>query len=143
MWEGLYEDDFKLRLRRKGWHLIAHAPLYSDPRVIAVRHMVSPRNINGGVEEFFKLFGQKTTRKILRAILDAPQSEEQLEPICTNNTRRQEILNTLEMDNLIRRDGEFWMPGSELDGIHDIGQTLEWYIAEWFRRELEVPARHG
>lgn len=143
VWEGLYQDDFNLRLRRQGWHLIGHAPLYSDPRVIAVRHTVSPRNITGGAEGFFKLFGERTPRKILRAILTAPQSEEQLRLICANDGRRQAVLKTLELDNLIRRDGEHWMPGSELDGIHDLGATLEWYVAEWFRHELDAPARHG
>jgi hypothetical protein len=143
MFEGMYKDDFDLKLRRQGWHLIRSSPLYSDLRVIAVRNTLSPRNIKSSARPFFEFIGQRTVRKIIRAVLSTPQSEESLQRICANGARRQDILRCLAEDNLLSQEGSHWTAGSELDGIHDIGATVEWYVAEWFRYELEAPARHG
>ncbi len=126
--ERSYKHDFELRLRRQGWHLIRTAALYDDPRVIAVRQTVSPRNINGlgGATAFFKLFGQKTVRKLMRAILSSEKSEDDLRRICPNTGRLHTILDMMASDGLIRNDNGIWKTGPEVEGIHDIGATVEW-----------------
>ncbi len=142
--ERFYRDDFRVMLRRQGWHLIRCKPLYSDPDVIAVRHTESPRNIAVGDEAFHKFLGENIVRKFLRAVLGRPRTREELLKLCSDNEQKlDEVVALLEQDGLITQEAESWKKGPECAAINNIGPTLEWYVAEWFRAQLQVPARHG
>ena len=138
------QDDFSVMLRRQGWHLITCKPLYTDPAVIAVRHTASLRNIEVGDAAFFELLGDNSIRKLLRAILVRPRTRQELLSLYSDNEQKLEQVGTiLEQDGLVIREAESWKKGPECTAIDNIGPTLEWYVAEWFRTQLQVPARHG
>jgi hypothetical protein len=142
--ERFYQDDFGLMLRRQGWHLIKCKPLYADPDVIAIRHTASPRSIATGDVAFHDLLGKNIVRKLLRAILVRPRTRQELLRCCFGNEGKlDEVIAILEKDGLVTGDADGWKKGPECETINNIGTTLEWYVAEWFRAQLQVPARHG
>lgn len=142
--ERFYHDDFSMLLRRQGWHLITCKPLYTDPEVIAIRNTASPRNIAVGDVAFFELLGDNIIRKLLRAILVRPRTRQELFQLCSGNEQKlDKVVILLEQDGLITREAEVWKKGPECTMINNIGPTLEWYVTEWFRAQLQVPARHG
>lgn len=73
----------------------------------------------------------------------ASRDTNQLREMCGNELKLAKILAYLEAGNVIARNGNTWTKGPQCSKINDIGHTLEWYVAEWFRRYLKVPARHG
>jgi len=141
--ERFYQDDFRVMLRRQGWHLITCKPLYTDPEVIAIRQTESPRNIATGDRAFHEFLGDTIIRKLLRAILARPRTRQELLQISSNEQGLDQVVAILEQDGLITRESEIWEKGPECLAIDNIGPTLEWYVAEWFRSQLQVPARHG
>ena len=141
--ERFYQDDFRVMLRRQGWHLIACKPLYTDPEVIAIRQTESPRNIATGDRAFHEFLGDTIIRKLLRAILARPRTRQELLQHCSNEQKLDQVVAILEQDGLITRELGSWKKGPECTAIDNIGPTLEWYVAEWFRTQLQVPARHG
>lgn len=142
--ERFYQDDFSILLRRQGWHLITCKPLYTDPDVIAIRHTTSPRNIAVGDKAFFELLGDNRIRKLLRAILVHPRTTQELLSFYSGNEQKlDQVVATLTQDGLIIFEADSWKKGPECMAIDNIGSTLEWYVAEWFRSQLQVPARHG
>ena len=142
--ERFYQDDFSVMLRRQGWHLITCKPLYTDPAVIAVRDTASPRNIEVGDAAFFELLGDNSIRKLLRAILVRPRTKQELLSLYSDNEQKlDQAVAILQQDGLIIREAESWKKGPECTAIDNIGPTLEWYVAEWFRSQLQAPARHG
>lgn len=142
--ERFYRDDFSVMLRRQGWHLIKCKPLYTDPDVIAIQYTESPRNIAVSDVAFYELLGENIIRKLLRAVLAGPRTrQELLQHFSGNEQKLDKVVTLLEQDGLITREAESWGKGPELTAINNIGPTLEWYVAEWFRAQLQVPARHG
>jgi hypothetical protein len=141
--ERFYQDDFSVMLRRQGWHLIQCKPPYTDPAVIAIRLTESPHNIATGDRAFHEFLGDTIVRKLLRAILARPRTRQELLRSCSNEQKLDQVVAILEQDGLITRELETWKKGPECRTIDNIGPTLEWYVAEWFRSQLQVPARHG
>lgn len=137
---GTIQDDFDLMLRRQGWYLIQHRPIATDARVIhfpAEAHAAHPTLL-------YEAFGETTFRKLLRHIFYHHQGTlSELRSICSGEQKLARYLGFMQEQRLVELDGEAWRKGETYKAINNIGTTLEWYIAEWFRVWLQVPARHG
>ncbi|HEY3992717.1 MAG TPA: hypothetical protein VGM01_07520 [Ktedonobacteraceae bacterium] len=138
------QDGFDLMLRRQGWYLIQHRQVYTDPRVI---HLFSTNTTEAPEDQFtalYEAFGENTFRKLLRHIFFHQQGTlSELRRICSGEQKLAQYLDFMREHLLIELEDENWRKGSLYKTINNIGSTLEWYIAEWFRRWLQVPARHG
>lgn len=138
------QDGFDLMLRRQGWYLIQHRQVYTDPRVI---HLFSTNTTEAPEDQFtalYEAFGENTFRKLLRHIFFHQQGTlSELRRICSGEQKLAQYTNFMREHLLIELEDENWRKGSLYKTINNIGSTLEWYIAEWFRRWLQVPARHG
>lgn len=143
MEERFYRDDFEVLLLRDGWTLIGCKPLYTDPEVLAIRKARHPLSVERGPQAWHALLGDTTFRKLLRAILNRPRSTEQLLRICGDARRLDGYLAWLEQGDLVVREDDQWTRGPGCGTIDNIGPTLEWYVAEWYRSRLSAPARHG
>src|SRR5690348_11963901 len=139
------DDGFHVALRRRGWHLTNLAPVYNDPKVIRWRTPYESAVDEQQAMSFYDAFGDTTLRKVLRAVFgsESPPNEERLRSICGNKKRLAEILAYLEQGGFIEVVDGAWIRGPTCQDIDNIGTTLEWYVAEWFRRELQAAARHG
>lgn len=138
------QDNFDLMLRRQGWYLIQHRQVYTDPRVI---HLTSARPQEQTEDQFtvlYEAFGESTFRKLLRHVFFHQQGDlSELRRICSGEQKLTHYLDFMREHLLIELEGERWSKGTFYKNVNNIGPTLEWYIAEWFRRWLQVPARHG
>jgi hypothetical protein len=137
-------DGFDLMLRRQGWYLIQSRQVYTDPRVIQLANS----DTTGGTEDRFttlyEAFGENTFRKLLRHVFFHQQGTlSELRRICSGEQKLAHYLDFMRKHLLIEVEGEDWCKGPFYKPVNNIGSTLEWYIAEWFRRWLQVPARHG
>ena len=137
---GTTQDNFDLMLRRQGWYLIQHRPISTDFRVI---HLPAEANA-AHPTLLYEAFGETTFRKLLRHIFYHHQGTlNELRSICSGELKLAKYLDFMQEHRLVELDGETWRKGSTYKTINNIGSTLEWYIAEWFRTWLQVPARHG
>lgn len=134
------QDGFDLMLRRQGWYLIQHRPVHTDPRVIHLSKELSQAQ----PEVFYEAFGVMTFRKLLRHIFFHHQGTlAELQRICSSEQKLAGHLRFMQEYRLVELEGENWLKGPSYTAINNIGPSLEWYIAEWFRSWLQVPARHG
>lgn len=152
--QKLQHDHFDLMLRRQGWLLIRHKPIDTDPNVIRVsqvkqvnHHSTLPKlgqnspHCNG---VFYEAFSDNTFRKLLRYIFfHKSGTTEELKRICNSEPKLEKHLQFMLEHKLIIQQGCCWQKGPAYVTIDNIGPTLEWYVAQWFRSWLEVPARHG
>jgi hypothetical protein len=137
-------DIFELMLRRQGWHLLRSRPLSNDPKVIRLRRHVALDGAEYSQASFFDAFGDTTFRKLLRHIFFHKRcTYDELKRICTNEQKLDRHLAFMLEADLVTREGELWCKGPTYKRIDNLGPTLEWYVAEWFRSWLQVPARHG
>ncbi len=136
-------DEFELMLRRQGWHLIRHRPTQSDSRVIRLASQTG----QGEAEVcavFYEAFGDNTFRKLLRHIFFHKQcGYDELQHICRGAEKLAQHLSFMQHYGLIECEEETIYKGRRYQQINNLGPTLEWYVAEWFRSWLQVPARHG
>jgi|GEM_PF-1734386 len=137
------DDKFELLLRRQGWHLQSYSSTYNDPQVIQWRPILGPHEGISAARPFSSYLGDNTFRKILRAIMTSPRDMKFLSGICANQAKLAQSLDLLEAGGIAVHNGDLWSKGPGCKDIDNTGPTLEWYVAEWFRRELEAPARHG
>src|SRR6266498_833436 len=107
-------DQFEIMLRRQGWHLIRHKSVHNDPKVIRL-------HCRHGVDG----------------------AHDDLRRICSSELKLAKYLHFMCEHELTVQEGEFWCKSPAYKDIDNIGPTLEWYVAEWFRSWLEVPARHS
>lgn len=138
------QDNFEIMLRRQGWQLIRHKPVHTDPRVI---RLPSPSETNGAEPDqttFYDIFGDTTFRKLLRHIFYHKSCAlDDLKRICSSEQKLNRVLTFMAENALIVREGNLCYKGPNYKEVDNIGPTLEWYVAEWFRAWLQVPARHG
>lgn len=138
------QDSFDLMLRRQGWYLIRHRQVYTDPRVIRL----APEDTTVAGEDqpatLYEAFGETTFRKLLRHIFFHQQGDlSELRSICSGEQKLARYLGFMRRYRMIEIEGENWRKSPVYKAVNNIGPTLEWYIAEWFRSWLQVPARHG
>ena len=136
-------DQFEIMLRRQGWHLIQHRPVYTDPKVIRLYCQQDEDNTRDNTT-FYDAFGDNTFRKLLRHIFFHKRcTYDDLKRICSSEQKLAKYLNFMSEQKLIVQERECWQKGPAYRDIDNIGPTLEWYVAEWFRSWLQVPARHS
>lgn len=136
-------DGFHLMLRRQGWHLTGYSPVYCDPKVISPKPVSPWSGASYVAPSFYQAIGDNTFRKLLRAVVNKPRTYKQLASICGDVEKLEATLSFLEWCRIVEREAETWTKGPACEAIDNIGPTLEWYVAEWFRQELQAPARHG
>ena len=136
------QDGFDLMLRRQGWFLIRHRPVHTDPRVI---HLFTANPEENDAEAMlYEAFSENTFRKLLRHIFFHQQgSLDELRRICSSEQKLTGYLHFMQTTHLVELADEEWNKGADYKTINNIGITLEWYVAAWFRNWLQVPARHG
>jgi hypothetical protein len=138
------QDGFDLMLRRQGWYLIRHKPIYTDPKVIRIPRRETSNGSEYGENAFYELFGENTFRKLLRHVFfHKVCTHDELERICSSEQKLTKYLTFMIEQGLIIQEGNTWKKGPSYKHIDNLGPTLEWYVAEWFRSWLQVPARHG
>lgn len=131
--------QFKIYLQRQGWTVTQALTQAGDPRVLRID---SPSLLRLP-DQLYEFLERKTTRKLLRALLTGPRTREQLLKICSNGDELDSLLARFVEEGIaIQQDGR-WEKGSVCANLHDIGPTLEWMVAEWFRLKLDSPAQHG
>jgi hypothetical protein len=130
--------EFRALLARQGW-TVTHAETFETDGRIA-KPVAGPRQ---AAHVFHPHLMDNTTRKVLRILLLDRASREDLLHVCSNEKRIDDILARLEEDGLIAQAGANWGKSAACGHIHDIGATLEWVVAEWFRSQLLSPALHG
>ncbi len=141
--ELLYKDDFDVMFRRQGWLTFRYAPVYNDPEVIKLRWIVSTSGRRYSPDAFYVEFGGNTFRKLLRFIFDRPQcTRQELRGICSNDQILDEHLVFLKEQEIVVEEATLVKKAPSYEHLKNIGHTLEWYVAEWFRKELRSPARH-
>jgi hypothetical protein len=134
-------DQFEIMLRRQGWHLIRHKPVQTDPKVIRL-HYSDDASDNDTL--FYDIFGDNTFRKLLRHIFFHKRcTHDDLKRICSSEQKLAKYLSFMTEHALIIYEDACWQKGPAYGEIDNIGPTLEWYVAEWFRTWLQVPARHS
>ena len=141
-------DDFLPRMRERGWSVAASRPVYTDPEVIRQPWLVCPTGACYSDHAFYSLFGITCFRKLLRtALLRAPCPIQVFASICSNILELETYLAFLQDQELLQVDGYLCRRGMRLFRVQDIGHTLEWYVAEWFRFTQShlhlIRARHG
>lgn len=137
-------DGFDLMLRRQGWYLIQSRQVYTDPRVIQLASSDTTVSVEDRFTTLYEAFGENTFRKLLRHVFFHQQGTlSELRRICSSEQKLLRYLDFMREHLLIEVEDEDWRKGPFYKTINNIGSTLEWYIAEWFRRWLQVPARHG
>ena len=140
--EKTTKDDFDLRFQRLGWQSFSYKPRYSDPQVIRQRWSSSPSTgANITLKAFYQHFGDNRFRKLLRAVFQTRTFQE-LERICSRPKLDDHLTFMQEQEIAVFEEG-YWRKSPKYQDISDIGRTLEWYVAEWFRSELKSPARHS
>jgi len=142
-------DGFATRLRQRGWTLFEHSPIHTDPRVICQKWCLSPEGRAYSDREFYHLFGEWRFRTFLRVLLgSAHVTVDQLVDICPDQALRTSYLTFLHDQEMLLYTKEGYERGPALEGVQDLGHTLEWWCAEWIRRAFakpfgQVPVRHG
>ncbi|GCE49434.1 hypothetical protein EI42_02544 [Thermosporothrix hazakensis] len=143
--QELNHDQFELMLRRQGWHLIRYKSMYTDSRVIRLRGTSYENGHPSGRQAaFYQAFGDNTFRKILRHVFfHRSCTLVDLKRICSSEPKLKKYLDFMTEHQLLLYDGTCWHKNPYYQHIDNLGPTLEWYVAEWFRTWLQVPARHG
>ncbi|GHO50167.1 hypothetical protein [Ktedonospora formicarum] len=137
------QDSFEIMLRRQGWHLVRHKPVYTDPRVIRL-YQNQEMTLSERERHFYEAFGDNTFRKLLRHIFfHKSSSYADLNRICVGEQKLERNLEQMERFYLITSEDKTYHKSSAYKHIDNLGPTLEWYVAAWFREWLQVPARHG
>lgn len=139
----LLQDDFEILLRRQGWHLTGCKSIHDDPDVLMVRNPLSPLYIGRCPPVWHEFIGRNTVRKLLRALISRPRTREELVRICQDEQKLDWYLRLLEQGELIEHTADRWQRGPGCGSVDNMGSTLEWYVAEWYRSTLHSPARHG
>jgi hypothetical protein len=155
-----HEDGFCQALQAIGQTLLQHRCAGTDPFVLRQRWLVTPTGRQYGKKAFYEAFDHREFRHALRLavgpsvyipldkIRDLELSMEQfifleeqefLVRVPSRDMEPQDIVDQGPIDT----DQKGWMRGPACQKIMDIGHTLEWYVAEWFRNEHHALARYG
>jgi hypothetical protein len=135
--------EFALTLQRRGQTLLK-AQYEADPQVVAIHGPFFPDETPGPFRDFYSAFGDNTARKILRSVFDAPGTRDQLlTRLRVNPLKLDQTLTFFTACRIFEREGDAYRRGTAYAEIDNLGPTLEWYVARYYRWELQVPARHG
>lgn len=141
---ALHPDDFDIQFRRQGWLAFDYArPELVDPQRLSQRWWHSMTR-DYSPRAFYDRFGDNRFRKLLGHIYThSPCPRSDLERICDNAARLDDCLEFMSDQELAEEEGGVWRKAARYQHVNNIGRTLEWYVAEWFKTELAAPARYG
>lgn len=141
---ALHPDDFDIQFRRQGWLTFDYVhPNVQDPQRLSQRWWESATK-SYSPHEFYDLFGQNTFRKLLSHLYThSPCPRSDLEGMCSNADVLYDHLEFMRGQELAEEESGIWRKAARYQQVDNIGRTLEWYIAEWFKVVLEAPARYG
>jgi hypothetical protein len=144
LYAALHPDDFDLQFRRQGWLSFDYVrPGEADPQRLSQRWWHSMTR-SYSPHAFYDRFGQNTFRKLLGHIYThSPAPREDLERMCSNTVVLNEHFEFMQDQELAEEAGGMWRKAARYQHVNNIGRTLEWYVAEWFKSELAAPARYG
>lgn len=144
IYAALHPDDFDIQFRRQGWLSFDYVrPEMVDPLRLSQRWVHSMMRSYSPMA-FFDLFGQNTFRKLLGHIYThSPCPRGDLEDKCSNAAILNEHLAFMQDQELAEEEGSMWRKAARYEHVNNIGRTLEWYVAEWFKTVLAAPARYG
>jgi hypothetical protein len=154
------EDGFCQALQAIGQTLVRHRCACTDPLVLRQRWLVTPTGRQYNEKAFYEAFDHIEFRRALRLavgrsiyiplkkFMDLELSMEQLifleeqEFLMRIPTGDMELKDVLDRGPIDTHQ-KSWIRGPTCQKIIDIGHTLEWYVAEWFRNEYHALARYG
>jgi hypothetical protein len=145
---SIRDDDFDRLMRLQGWTRsdFDYEPVWGNHNVIGQVGESSNVSLESRTSPnaFFFHFEDTRFRKLLRYIFFHRQaSYDDLLKICGNPTiLNQHVSYMIEM-GIVINNNDLWEVAPSYKHIPDLGKTLEWYVAEWFYINLQVPARYG
>ena len=139
---------FDAHMRMHGFTTLRMRNVYTDPDVFRQQWVVCPNGVSYPGHIFYHLFDTISFRKLLRYLLSrTPCTREPLEQLVPHDSLLTSYLSFLLDQEWFHRDGRWYEQGPYQGHISNIGRTLEWYVAEWFRLTYSintvVPVRHG
>ena len=135
----LSPDRFLHALSERGWTVTHRCPAYTDPEVFRQQWLVCPNDARYPERAFYQLFGSTAFRKLLRyALSHVPCTRDVLEQICPQQSFLTSSLTFLQDQGWFHVNGYRIERGPYQAHISNIGRTLEWYVAEWFRLTLSI-----
>ena len=140
---------FDARMSQHGFTTLRTRKIASDPDVFRQQWVVCPNGASYPGHTFFRLFGTTSFRELLRYLLShTPCTREPLEQMVPHDALLTSYLAFLLDQGWFHLDRGRWYDQGPYQGhISNIGRTLEWYAAEWFRLtysiDAVVPVRHG
>ena len=128
-------------LSERGWTVTHRRPTYTDPEVFRQQWLVCPNGASYPERTFYRAFGSTYFRKLLRyALSHVPCTRDVLEQVCPQQSVFSSSLTFLQDQEWFHFRGRWLEQGPYQAQISNIGRTLEWYVAEWFR--LTFSASH-
>ncbi len=139
---------FRSRIAAHGFTVVRTSSVYTDREVLRQQWLVTPDGTQYNGHSFYRLFGTTSFRKFLRYVLShTPFLCGRLESYDALSSTRTAHLTFLRDQGWLTRTSFGFERGQYQAHISNIGRTLEWYVAEWFRLtysiEHLVPVRHG
>jgi len=139
---------FRARMVQHGFTVVQTRKVYTDLDVFRQQWFVCPNGTRYPGQTFYRLFGTTSFRKLLRYALSCTSStREMLEQVCPDDVLLTSYLTFLLDQEWFRTRDRWFDQGPYQGNILNIGRTLEWYVAEWFRLTYSVThlvaVRHG
>jgi len=139
---------FQDQMAQYGFMVVHTREVYIDPDVFRQQWLVCPNGEQYSGHTFYQLFGTTSFRKLLRyALSHVPCTRETLMQVCPHDALLTSYLTFLLNQGWFRSNGYWLERGPYQEHISNIGRTLEWYVAEWFRLTYSishlVQVRHG
>ena len=139
---------FRSQMTQHGFTVVQTHAVYIDSDVFQQQWLVCPNGAQYSGHVFYRLFGTTSFRKLLRYLLShSPCSRETLMQVCPDHALLTSYLTFLLNQGWFHGNGSWLERGTYQEHILNIGRTLEWYVAEWFRLTYSishlVSVRHG
>jgi hypothetical protein len=139
---------FERQMAERGWTVTHMRKACTDPEVFRQQWLVCPNGARYPERTFYRSFGSTPFRKLFRyALSHVPCTRDLLEQICPQEVLLTSSLTFLQDQEWFHFQGRWFHRGAYQANISNIGRTLEWYVAEWFRLTCSitrlVQVRHG
>ena len=139
---------FEHLLAHQGWTLTHVRKPYTDPEVFRQQWLICLNGVSYPERTFYRLFGSTPFRKLFRyALSHVPCTRDTLEQLGLQEALLTSFLTFLQDQGWLHVNGCWFERGSYQRHIPNIGKTLEWYVAEWFRLTMSTSrltqVRHG
>jgi hypothetical protein len=150
-------DEFEERIRQAiGWRVFSLCPIYTDPLTIRQTWLHTASGSTYTDRAFYHLFAEGPFRAFLRLLLAHNlMTKERFLSEGVPPERLSTYLTFLHDQDMLLQTKEGYIKGPVLLPIHDLGHTLEAWVAEWLRRFVaehtirldsppgRAPVRHG